>query len=56
MRPVWSLGDSVMVYPGQGQKVQKVVVQPIHLIFRYLQTRSRSQVWPYEQMNMWIEG
>ncbi|CAO2635648.1 Small nuclear ribonucleoprotein E [Lemmus lemmus] len=25
-----------MVYRGQGQKVQKVMVQPINLIFRYL--------------------
>ncbi|XP_039558513.1 small nuclear ribonucleoprotein E [Passer montanus] len=26
-----------MAYRGQGQKVQKVMVQPINLIFRYLQ-------------------
>ncbi|XP_053225767.1 small nuclear ribonucleoprotein E-like [Podarcis raffonei] len=41
---------------GQGQKVQKVIVQPINLIFRYLQNRSRIQVWLYEQVNMRIEG
>ncbi|XP_053853873.1 uncharacterized protein LOC128818503 [Vidua macroura] len=41
---------------GQGQKVQKVMVQPINLIFRYLQNRSRIQVWLYEQVNMRIEG
>nr|XP_045722065.1 small nuclear ribonucleoprotein E-like [Mirounga angustirostris] len=35
---------------------QKVMVQPINLIFRYLQTRSRIQVWLYEQVNMRIEG
>ena len=45
-----------MAYWGQGQKVQKVKVQPINLIFRYLQNRSRIQVWLYEQVNMWIEG
>ncbi|XP_002737683.1 small nuclear ribonucleoprotein E-like [Saccoglossus kowalevskii] len=40
----------------KGQKVQKVMVQPINLIFRYLQSRSRIQVWLYEQVNMRIEG
>ncbi|ELT94478.1 hypothetical protein CAPTEDRAFT_101766 [Capitella teleta] len=39
-----------------GGKVQKVMVQPINLIFRYLQNRSRIQVWLYEQCNMRIEG
>lgn len=47
---------STMAYRGQGQKVQKVMVQPINLIFRYLQNRSRIQVWLYEQVNMRIEG
>uniref|UniRef100_G3RT30 Small nuclear ribonucleoprotein E n=1 Tax=Gorilla gorilla gorilla TaxID=9595 RepID=G3RT30_GORGO len=45
-----------MAYSGQGQKVQKVMVQPINLIFRYLQNRSRIQVWLYEQVNLQIEG
>uniref|UniRef100_A0A2I3FZG6 Small nuclear ribonucleoprotein E n=1 Tax=Nomascus leucogenys TaxID=61853 RepID=A0A2I3FZG6_NOMLE len=45
-----------IVYHGQGQKVQKVMVQPINLIFRYLQNRSRIQVWLYEQVNTRIEG
>ncbi|XP_033114498.1 small nuclear ribonucleoprotein E-like [Anneissia japonica] len=40
----------------KGQKVQKVMVQPINLIFRYLQNRSRIQVWVYEQINLRIEG
>merc|ERR1711976_740465 len=44
-----------MAYKGGG-KVQKVMVQPINLIFRYLQNRSRIQVWLYEQCNMRIEG
>lgn len=38
------------------QKVQKVMVQPINLIFRYLQNRSRVQVWLYENVNLRIEG
>ncbi|XP_055122859.1 small nuclear ribonucleoprotein E-like [Symphalangus syndactylus] len=42
-----------MVYHGQGQKVQKVMVQPINLIFRYLQNRPWIQVWVYEQVNLW---
>jgi len=44
-----------MAYKGPG-KVQKVMVQPINLIFRYLQNRSRIQVWLYEQCNLRIEG
>ena len=39
-----------------GQKVQKVMVQPINLIFRYLQNKSRIQVWLYENVNQRIEG
>uniref|UniRef100_A0A8D2L0L8 Small nuclear ribonucleoprotein E n=1 Tax=Varanus komodoensis TaxID=61221 RepID=A0A8D2L0L8_VARKO len=42
-----------MAYRGQGQKVQKVMVQPI-VSFRWV--RSRIQVWLYEQVNMRIEG
>ncbi|XP_036096591.1 small nuclear ribonucleoprotein E-like [Molossus molossus] len=45
-----------MAYRGQGQKVHKVMAQPINLIFRYLQNSSRIQGWLYEQVNMWIEG
>ncbi|KAL1770788.1 small nuclear ribonucleoprotein E, partial [Sigmodon hispidus] len=45
-----------MVYRGQRQKVQKVMVQPINLIFRYLQNRSQIQVWLYQQVTMRIEG
>uniref|UniRef100_A0A2K6GYK4 Small nuclear ribonucleoprotein E n=1 Tax=Propithecus coquereli TaxID=379532 RepID=A0A2K6GYK4_PROCO len=45
-----------MAYHGQGQKVQKVVMQPINPIFRYLQNRSQIQMWLYEQVNMRIES
>merc|ERR1712121_440259 len=41
---------------GQAGKVQKVMVQPINLIFRYLQNRSRISVWLYEQVNLRVEG
>jgi len=44
-----------MSYAG-GQKVQKVMVQPINLIFRYLQNRTRVSVWLYENVNTRIEG
>lgn len=37
-------------------KVQKVLVQPINLIFRYLQNRARIAVWLTENVNMRIEG
>lgn len=37
-------------------KVQKVMVQPINLIFRYLQNRSRVEVWLYESVSLRIEG
>ena len=37
-------------------KVQKIMVQPINLIFRYLQNRSRVQVWLYENISLRIEG
>ena len=45
-----------MKYLGQGLSIQIVMVQPIKLIFRYLENRSQIQVWLYEQVNMWLEG
>ncbi|XP_037019397.2 small nuclear ribonucleoprotein E-like [Artibeus jamaicensis] len=45
-----------MAHHGQGQKMQKVIIQPINLIFRYLQNRSQIQVWLYKQVNMEIKG
>ena len=44
-----------MAYQG-GPKVQKVMVQPINLIFRYLQNRTRVQVWLFENVNTRIDG
>merc|ERR1711970_603938 len=40
----------------KGGKVQKVMVQPINLIFRYLQNRSKVSVWLFENVNTRIEG
>ncbi|KAJ3299952.1 hypothetical protein HK104_005649 [Borealophlyctis nickersoniae] len=37
-------------------KVQKIMVQPINLIFRLLQQKSKVQIWLYEQTEMRIEG
>merc|ERR1712110_599736 len=42
--------------PGTGQKVQKVMTWAINLIFRFLQNKSRIQVWLYENVNLRIEG
>lgn len=37
-------------------KVQKVMVQPINLIFRYLQNRAKIAVWLTENLTLRIEG
>mmetsp|Transcript_10095 Transcript_10095/g.12609 ORF Transcript_10095/g.12609 Transcript_10095/m.12609 type:complete len:88 (-) Transcript_10095:121-384(-) len=37
-------------------RVQKVMTQPINLIFRFLQNKARIQIWLYEQSNLRIEG
>ncbi|KAG0245660.1 hypothetical protein B0O80DRAFT_439270 [Mortierella sp. GBAus27b] len=37
-------------------KVQRIMVQPINLIFRYLQQKSTVQIWLYEQLDTRIEG
>ncbi|KAI8897668.1 hypothetical protein BC833DRAFT_592908 [Globomyces pollinis-pini] len=37
-------------------KVQKVMVQPINLIFRMLQQKSRVSIWLFEQTDLRIEG
>ncbi|KAJ3305268.1 hypothetical protein HDV03_001866 [Kappamyces sp. JEL0829] len=38
------------------QKIQRVMVQPINLIFRMLQQKSRISVWLFEQSELRIEG
>uniref|UniRef100_R4G7T3 Small nuclear ribonucleoprotein E n=1 Tax=Rhodnius prolixus TaxID=13249 RepID=R4G7T3_RHOPR len=38
------------------QRVQKLMLQPVNLIFRYLQNRSRVSLWLFENLNTRIEG
>ncbi|WOK95032.1 small nuclear ribonucleoprotein E-like [Canna indica] len=37
-------------------KVQRIMTQPINLIFRFLQSKARVQIWLYEQKDLRIEG
>ncbi|XP_042050001.1 transcription factor bHLH35-like [Salvia splendens] len=37
-------------------KVQRIMTQPINLIFRYLQSKARIQIWLFEQKDLRIEG
>ncbi|XP_065225990.1 probable small nuclear ribonucleoprotein E [Planococcus citri] len=41
---------------GAAGRVQKVMIQPINLIFRYLQSRARVSIWLFENINERIEG
>uniref|UniRef100_A0A8R1DSR6 Small nuclear ribonucleoprotein E n=1 Tax=Caenorhabditis japonica TaxID=281687 RepID=A0A8R1DSR6_CAEJA len=38
------------------RKMQKLMVQPVNLIFRYLQNRTRVQIWLYEDVSHRLEG
>ncbi|KAJ2000830.1 hypothetical protein GGI04_000516 [Coemansia thaxteri] len=37
-------------------RVQKVMVNPINVIFKFLQAKSRVQIWLYEQKALQLEG
>jgi small nuclear ribonucleoprotein E len=37
-------------------RVQKIMTQPINLIFRFLQSKQRIVVWLYDQPDMRVEG
>ncbi|XP_010928628.2 uncharacterized protein [Elaeis guineensis] len=37
-------------------KVQRIMTQPINLIFRFLQSKARIQIWLFEQRDLRIEG
>lgn len=37
-------------------KVQKIMTQPINLMFRFLQSKQRIQVWLFDQADLRIEG
>ncbi|OVA09433.1 Small nuclear ribonucleoprotein E [Macleaya cordata] len=37
-------------------RVQRIMTQPINLIFRFLQSKARIQIWLFEQKDLRIEG
>lgn len=37
-------------------KVKRIMTQPINLIFRFLQSRQKVQIWLFEQKELRIEG
>jgi small nuclear ribonucleoprotein E len=48
--------SQIFVNMSAQQKVQKVMVQPINLIFRFLQNKSTVSIWLYDQHHARIEG
>ncbi|XP_022207552.1 probable small nuclear ribonucleoprotein E [Nilaparvata lugens] len=40
----------------QQKTISRMMVQPINLIFRFLQNKSRCEVWLYENQYLRIEG
>mmetsp|Transcript_15681 Transcript_15681/g.44794 ORF Transcript_15681/g.44794 Transcript_15681/m.44794 type:complete len:96 (+) Transcript_15681:218-505(+) len=42
--------------PRGGPRTKKIMTQPINLIFRFLQSQQRIQVWLYDNANAMIEG
>ncbi|KAL7056048.1 hypothetical protein AAHC03_021163 [Spirometra sp. Aus1] len=44
-----------MMHRGGGH-AHKAIVQPISVLFSFMQKKSRVQVWLYEQCNLRIEG
>eukprot|EP00913_Durusdinium_trenchii_P032529 g30454.t1 len=49
-------GRRVAAMAISNKKLQKIMTLPINQIFRYLQNRSRVQVWLHEQADLRIEG
>ena len=37
-------------------RVKRIMTQPINLIFRFLQSKTRVQIWIYEMNDLRIEG
>ena len=37
-------------------RVKRIMTQPINLIFRFLQSKTRVQIWIYEMTDLKIEG
>ncbi|CAE8743834.1 unnamed protein product [Polarella glacialis] len=63
-RQLWAIFDEANSYSKSldrleaisNKKLQKIMTLPINQIFRYLQNRSRVQVWLHEQSDLRIEG
>eukprot|EP00658_Telonema_sp_P-2_P051610 TRINITY_DN396_c0_g1_i4.p1 TRINITY_DN396_c0_g1~~TRINITY_DN396_c0_g1_i4.p1 ORF type:complete len:148 (+),score=51.54 TRINITY_DN396_c0_g1_i4:50-493(+) len=51
-----STGDPEPIAMSGPQKYQKVMTQPINLIFRFLQNKQRIQIWLYENTELRLEG
>ncbi|CAL9068500.1 unnamed protein product, partial [Musa banksii] len=53
-------GEKETGYKGEAAmastKVQRIMTQPINLIFRFLQSKARIQIWLFEQKDLRIEG
>ncbi|KAK9825391.1 hypothetical protein WJX81_008434 [Elliptochloris bilobata] len=41
---------------GRPGTVKRIMTQPINLIFRFLQSRQKVQIWLFEQTDLRIEG
>lgn len=37
-------------------RVQRIMTQPINLIFRFLQQKARIQIWLFEEKDLRMEG
>ncbi len=37
-------------------KVQKIMTQPINLMFRFLQSKQKVQIWLFDQADVRVEG
>ncbi|KAG2489183.1 hypothetical protein HYH03_012409 [Edaphochlamys debaryana] len=37
-------------------KVQKIMTQPINLMFRFLQSKQKVQIWLFDQADLRVEG
>eukprot|EP00347_Sterkiella_histriomuscorum_P016917 403351354 len=40
----------------QPKKLQKLMIRPIFLIYKFFQTKSRVEIWLYENADLRIEG
>ena len=38
------------------KKLKKLMLKPIHLVYKYFQSKAKVEVWLYENKNLRIEG